>query len=141
MQGKSEQALQNKEEFPSAEVLKETLGASYSAFEALHVLLASMEAAVEWNYYRDGHAWLGKIPYKKKNLGWIHVYRGYFILTCHFTAKHEEAITRLPIPEAVKETFFNTESAGKLRPLSVRVDTERLPQATEVILRFKKGLK
>lgn len=127
--------------FPSAEVLKETLGASYSAFEALHVLLASMEAAVEWNYYRDGHAWLGKIPYKKKNLGWIHVYRGYFILTCHFTAKHEEAITGLPIPEAVKETFFNTESAGKLRPLSVRVDTERLPQATEVILRFKKGLK
>lgn len=133
--------LNDPQKFPSAGVLKETLGASYSAFEALHTLLASMEAATEWNYYRDGHAWLGKMPYKKKNLGWIHVYDGYFILTCHFTAKHEEAIAGLPIPEAVKKAFFHTETAGKLRPLSVRVDSEKLPPEIETILRFKKGLK
>ena len=127
--------------FPSAEVLKETLAASYSAFEALHALLASMDATTEWNYYRDGHAWLGKMPYKKKNLGWIHVYSGYFILTCHFTAKHEEAIAGLAIPEAIKETFFHAETTGKLRPLSVRVDSGKLPPEIETILRFKKGLK
>ncbi|MCC8170957.1 MAG: DUF3788 domain-containing protein [Parabacteroides sp.] len=134
-------SLDDPRTFPSPQVLKETLGASYSAFEALVAWLLSIDAAPEWNYYRDGHGWLGKMPCKKKNLGWIHVYSGYFILTCHFTVKHHEAIAQLPIPEAVKEAFFNTETTARLRPLPVRVDTERLPPEIEVILRFKKGLK
>lgn len=71
-------ALRDGDILPTQEVLEAVLGSSYPAFEELNALLISMEIRPEWNYYRDGKAWLCKMMFKKKNMGWLHVYDGFF---------------------------------------------------------------
>lgn len=51
-------ALRDGDILPTQEVLEAVLGSSYPAFEELNALLIAMEIRPEWNYYRDGKAWL-----------------------------------------------------------------------------------
>ncbi|MDR1632428.1 MAG: DUF3788 domain-containing protein [Dysgonamonadaceae bacterium] len=65
----AELLLREQEIFPSKEVLKNVLGEMiYSVFEELETRLTSDEFALafDWNYYRDGKAWLCKVCRKKK---------------------------------------------------------------------------
>ena len=55
-------ALRDGDILPTQEVLEAILGSSYPAFEELNALLIAMEIRPEWNYYRDGKAWLCKMP-------------------------------------------------------------------------------
>ncbi len=134
-------SLKDKEIFPSDEVLKNVLGASYTAYEALVEALAAIDITPEWNYYRDGNAWLCKMPCKKKNLGWLATYDNYFSITFYFMEKHLEAIAQLDIADSIKETFYQTKATGKLIPMNIRIDSSELPGDVMRILLFKKGLK
>lgn len=133
-------SLKEKEVFPSAEVLKNVLGASYPAYEALVKELAAMDITPEWNYYRDGNAWLCKMPCKKKNLGWIATYDGYFSITCYFMEKHFEGIAQLDIADSIKEAFYQTKPSGKLIPMNIRINSGELPEDVMRMLVFKKSL-
>lgn len=134
-------ALKDKNVFPETDVLKAVLAGSYPAFVRWEKILAEMETALEWRYYRDGQAWLGKMMCGKKNVGWVIVYEGYFKVTFYFMEKHFQAITDADLPETVKKDFFGTEAEGKLKPMSVKVTD--VSQTTDVlaVFRFKKTLK
>lgn len=80
-------ALRDGDILPTQEVLEAVLGSSYPAFEELNALLIAMEIRPEWNYYRDGKAWLCKMMSKKKNMGWLHVYDGFFRVSFFFHGK------------------------------------------------------
>lgn len=67
-------ALKDKETFPTYEVLRATLKDSYPAFRKLEDNLKDAGISIEWNYYNDEKAWMGKLLLKKKNLEWLHVY-------------------------------------------------------------------
>lgn len=71
-------ALRDGDILPTQEVLEAVLGSSYPAFEELNALLISMEIRPEWNYYRDGKAWLCKMMFKKKNMGLVACLRWFF---------------------------------------------------------------
>ena len=137
----SEIRLRDKEIYPSAEVLKAILGGSFAAYEEMIAELAELDITPEWNYYRDGNAWLGKMPFKKKNLGWFHVYEGYFMVTFYFTEKHLEKIAELDISEEIKKAFFMTKPTGKLIAMFITMDTGKLPDDFMKVLLFKKNLK
>ena len=62
-------ALRDGDILPTQEVLETALGSSYPAFEELNALLIAMEIRPEWNYYRDGKAWLCKNFYEMKPVG------------------------------------------------------------------------
>lgn len=133
--------LKNREEYPTDEVLKSVLGESFNAFKTLSDMLPVHEIATEWNYYNDGKAWLCKMPFKKKNLGWIVVYDNFFIITCYFTEKHIPKIVELQVSEKVKEDFFNAKPSGKLIPMSFTVKTKELPDDVLTMILFKKNIK
>lgn len=133
--------LKDKEIFPSDEVLENVLGESFSAFKCLNDALLSYEIIPEWNYYRDGNVWLSKLLFRKKNLGWISVFDGYFSITCYFTEKHIEKIESSAISQSTKEVFYSAKPHGRLIPMTIPVHNNLLPEDVLIMLLFKKGLK
>ena len=134
-------ALRDGNILPTQEVLEAVLGSSDPAFEELNALLIAMEIRPEWNYYRDGKAWLCKMMSKKKNMGWLHVYDGFFRVSFFFMERHLTAIADLNISDCIKEDFYEMKPVGKLLPMSIAVcDKEKLEDVLTV-LRFKKSLK
>ena len=136
----SELALKDKELQPSVEVLQEVLDESFIAFESLCNDLIPHNIIPEWNYYNDGKAWLCKLLFKKKNLAWLGVCDGSFIVTCYFTEKHLEKIADSDISEPVKEAFCVAKPIGRLLPMSITIDTANLPADVLTMILFKKGL-
>ena len=133
--------LGNKEIFPSDDVLENILGESFTAFKCLNDALLSYEIIPEWNYYKDGSAWLCKMLFKKKNLGWISVCDGYFNITCYFTEKHIGKIEDSAISQSTKETFYTAKAHGRLIPMTIPVHNNQLPEDVLIMLLLKKGLK
>ncbi len=133
--------LKNKEIFPSDEVLATILGESFVAFKCLNDAFSLHEIIPEWNYYRDGNAWLCKMLFKKKNLGWISVCDGYFNITCYFTEKYIEKIEGSAISQSTKEAFYRAKPCGRLIPMTILVHNNQLPEDVVIMVLFKKGLK
>lgn len=134
-------ALRDGDILPTQEVLEAILGSSYPAFEELNALLIAMEIRPEWNYYRDGKAWLCKMMFKKKNMGWLHVYDGFFRVSFFFMERHLTAIADLNISDCIKEDFYEMKPVGKLLPMSIAVGDKEKLEDVLTVLRFKKSLK
>lgn len=134
-------ALRDGDILPTQEVLEAILGSSYPAFEELNALLIAMEIRPEWNYYRDGKAWLCKMMFKKKNMGWLHVYDGFFRVSFFFMERHLTAIADLNISDCIKEDFYEMKPVGKLLPMSIAVGDKEKLEDVLTILRFKRSLK
>ncbi len=127
---------------PDDSLLEKTLGSSFRLYKSLRETLAPDGVTFDWNYYKDGGAWLCKVTRKKKTLCWISPWEGSFRAGFYFTEKHVPAIAELPIADAVKEAFFRAKSIGKLIPLSFTIDdaTAGLDDLLTVAA-FKKELK
>jgi hypothetical protein len=128
--------------FPSNEVLKNVLAESYPAFEQLSAILTNEQGLVlEWNYYKDGHAWLCKVLNRKKNLFWLPAWNMFFKASFYFTEKHLESFASLDISEALKEELYRAKPTGKLLPLQFEIRTvEQLSDLLKIV-EFKKNLK
>lgn len=133
--------LKDKNIPPTNEVLASVLESSFPAFEELSRLFAEEGLIPEWNYYNDGKAWLCKILSKKKNLGWLVPYQGYFKVTAYFTEKHLDKIAGLDVSENIKEEFYRSKLAGKLIPMPIIVSGKKQIQDVLNMILFKKGLK
>jgi len=137
----SEIRLRDKEIFPTDEVLENILGESFIALKYLNDTLLPHQIIPEWNYYKDGSAWLCKLLFKKKNLGWISVCDGYFNITCYFTEKYIDKIENSAISKITREAFYNVKANGKLIPMTIIVAHNDLPEDVLIMLLLKKGLK
>lgn len=115
-------ALTDKLTVPDETVLGNVLGQTKPLLDSL--LHRAAQATPVWNYYNDGKAWLGKLMYKKKNLGWLHVYHGYFKVTVYFTEKTAPEVAALHLPERIIGDFPDVRHSGKLIPLSVTPESE-----------------
>ena len=127
--------------FPDKEGLKSALKDDFSKFEEFSGLLSELGITPEWNYYKDGGAWLGKMLLKKKNMGWIAVFDGYFSITFYFLERHLEAISELNISEQIKENFCRAKPHGKLLPMQIRVEDSETIKDIVTVIQLKKGLK
>lgn len=134
-------ALKDKEQFPTPEVLSTILKGSFPAYEQLEKELADAGTGIEWKYYNDGKAWMGKLMAKKKNLGWLHVYSGFFTVTCFCMEKHLETIAASALPQQVKDQVLGEAFDSKLKPM--RIAIRAVEQIADVykLLDFKKRLK
>lgn len=134
-------ALKDKEQFPTPEVLSTILKGSFPAYEQLEKELADAGTGIEWKYYNDGKAWMGKLMAKKKNLGWLHVYSGFFTVTCFCMEKHLETIAASALPQQVKDQVLGEAFDSKLKPM--RIAVRAVEQIADVykLLDFKKRLK
>ncbi|WP_260393693.1 DUF3788 domain-containing protein [Dysgonomonas mossii] len=96
---------------------------------------------LEWRYYNDGKAWLGKAVYKKKTIFWLSVWEGFFKTSFFFTEKHLEAIAKLDISGTIKDEFAKAKTIGKLIPMIFDVNKENQLGDLLTVVWFKKSLK
>lgn len=100
-----------------------------------------LELSPEWNYYRDGKAWLCKVIYKKKTVFWLSLWDKCIKTSFFFTEKTRGGIMELPISEKIKKDFEQAKLTGKLVSLIMDIDSkEKLKDLVEVI-NYKKSLK
>jgi len=117
------QLLRDPQIYPEKEVLMAVLGNSFATFDELTAILSSEKYRFDfqWNYYKDGKAWLCKVCYKKKTVFWLSVWDKFFKTSFFFTEKNVAGILALEIEEQIKEAFSNGKHIGKLIPLIVNV--------------------
>ncbi len=128
---------------PTKVVLTQALGDSFPVFEALMKTISDSPYGLvpEWNYYKDGKAWLCKVGYKKKTIFWLSVWAGFFKTAFYFTEKNCSGVLELEIQEKIKEDFSLKKTIGKLIPLVMNIDrTEQLEDLIKII-EYKKSLK
>ncbi len=136
--------LRNAEIYPSDDVLKDALGEVYGGvLNSFFKTITDDEYGlnIEWRYYNDGKAWLGKVLHKKKTILWLSVWEGFFKVSFYFTEKHLEAIATLDISESFKEDFCKAKPAGRLIPMIIDIKTDNQLKDLLTVVRFKKSLK
>lgn len=134
-------ALKDKSMIPETEVLKKVLAGSYVAFVQWKQRQVEIGIVLEWKYYNDGKAWMGKMMLGKRNMGWLFIYSGYFTVTFYFMERHLRAIADSDIPENIRQDFYRTKGTGKLMPMSVKIDNGLKVAEALKILYLKKELK
>ena len=135
--------LRDADIFPSDKILEEALGEGFNVLVSFLETITNNEYALtlEWRYYNDGKAWLGKAVYKKKTIFWLSVWEGFFKTSFFFTEKHLEAIAKLDISGTIKDEFAKAKTIGKLIPMIFDVNKENQLGDLLTVVWFKKSLK
>jgi len=116
---------------PTSEVLEQTLGGSYSAYEAFQDALPGLEIEQEWQWYTPHKAWFAKGQHfwttprgtrKEKNLYWLHVYEGYFSVAVWFKEKNRAEVLMADVSEKTKQLIRDAETMGKMPTFPVVFD-------------------
>lgn len=135
--------LRDADIFPSDKILEDALGEGFNVLVSFLESITNNEYALtlEWRYYNDGKAWLGKAVYKKKTIFWLSVWEGFFKTSFFFTEKHLEAIAKLDISETIKDEFAKAKTIGKLIPMIFDVNKANQLGDLLTVVWFKKSLK
>lgn len=131
-------ALTNKDQYPDSEILEAVLEKSFPLYQRTVQALSADDIQITWNYYNDGKAWMGKLLWKKKNLGWLHIYNGLFKITIYFTEKHRSGIEVLDINPHIKSSFLQSPTVGKLLPMTFQMEQEKELSDLLYIIGYKK---
>ena len=116
---------------PTSEILAQTLGASFSAYEAFQEALPKLEIEQEWQWYTPYKAWFAKGQHfwttprgahKEKNLYWLHVYDEAFSVAVWFKEKNREEILRADVSEKTRRLIRDAQTMGKMPTFPVVFD-------------------
>ena len=135
--------LKDPQVFPDEKVLKNALADSYKAYEEMIKTITGPEYGLvpQWNYYKDGKAWLCKVGFKKKTVFWLSVWDGYFKAGFYFVERHCPGVLELDIDKSIKEDFKSKKPIGTLFPLAIEM--RRIEQVKDLltVIEYKKSLK
>ncbi|NDV67616.1 DUF3788 family protein [Dysgonomonas sp. 25] len=135
--------LRNPDLYPDEKVLGDVLGDVYPVLFKLTEMMESPDygLTINWNFYKDGKAWLGKVAGKKKTVFWLSIWEGHFKLSFYFTPKNWMGVMDLDIDPAIKEDFERIDKTTRLIALIIAVDSrEQLNDILQVI-KYKLSLK
>ena len=127
---------------PTKDVLENALGRSFKTYEDLMDTIAGKNYGLlpDWNYYKDGKAWLCKVQHKKKTVFWLSVWDKYFKLSFYFTVKTSKGINALAIDSSIKNSFKANKPAGRLLPLVINVSKKGQLKDILKIIEYKISL-
>ena len=110
-------------ELPSNHTLERALGDSYPTYEIFQEALPQLDIEQEWQWYTPYKAWFAKGQHwwttargtkKEKNLYWLYVYKGYFIVAVWFKEKNRNEILNADVSEKTRQLILNAETMGKV---------------------------
>jgi hypothetical protein len=129
--------------FPDNVVLENALAESYLVYtEMIETITGNNYGlAAQWNYYKDGKAWLCKMCYKNKTIFWLSVWDKFFKTSFYFTEKNGAGIADIDIDEGLKKSFYNKKPVGKLIPLTINISTKIQLKDLLKLIEYKKNLK
>ena len=146
------QMLRNPDIEPTSEVLEEILGTAYSTYVKFLSEMERREIHLEWRYYPDGKAWLGKGLHhwtgsrggkKEVTVFWLSVWEGYFKLTIYFPEKVRSEVMTLSLSDKLKQRIVETDQMGKLKffPVVFELHTDESFDAVLTLSEFRKNIK
>jgi len=136
--------LRDSEINPTNEVLEKALGKDiFQFYETLIKTITNVEFELkpEWNFYKDGKAWLCKVTYKNKTIFWLSIWEKCIKTGFYFTEKTRLGIFSLQINKKIVQDFEKTKTVGKLFPLVVEIDKKSQLEDLKEIIKYKKSLK
>ncbi|MCC5929998.1 MAG: DUF3788 family protein [Cyclobacteriaceae bacterium] len=132
------QLLRDEQTFPFEDIIAQSLGEKlYDLYQLLLLNLKSAGLNLEWRYYKDGKAWLGKVTHNKKTVFWLSLWEGYIKAGFYFTEKHRSGVEDLDVSAEIKSAFGQTGNIGKLIPWIIDIDQEESLSALKKIIGFK----
>jgi len=138
------QLLRDAEITPTMDVLENIVGKDiFSVYEKIYKTITSSEFELnpEWNFYKDGKAWLCKVSYKKKTVFWLSVWDTGIKTGFYFTEKTRSGVLNLAINDEIKQRFESVKLIGKLIPLTLVVENEAQLDDLKKLIVYKKALK
>ena len=126
---------------PEDSVLESVLGKKCKNYNEFVNKINGLNLIIEWNYYKDGKSWLGKILMKKKNICWLSVWNTGFKLTFYFSEKTIDGIYELDIDNEIKKIASEMKPVGKLRPIILLIDNKKRIIDCIKIIEYKMRLK
>lgn len=131
--------LTNRDTYPTNEVLQQHFSdAEYTLYRQLLDGLHQNDLREEWNYYNDGKSWLGKILFKKKNLGWISYLETGLQIGVYFGERVWPQVPALEVDERIKSKLPQIKKSGKLYGVIIPISDEAYVQAALQLVLFKK---
>ena len=136
---------------PTSNVVEQTLGESYTAYEIFQEALPNLEIEQEWQWYTPYKAWFAKGQHfwttprgakKEKNLYWLYVYEGYFSVAVWFKEKNRAEVLKAEVSEKTKRLIRDAKTMGKLPTFPVVLDITTAEPLTDIytLLDCKKRL-
>ena len=146
------QLLRNPDIEPTRDVLANALGSAAAAYIQFIKGMKSRDIEVEWRYYNDGKAWLGKGLYqwtgvrggqKKVTAFWLGVWDGFFKVTIFIPEKARCDASNLPVNDDIKNMISESNQMGKLKffPLTFDIHSDELLNDIYILANFRKMLK
>ena len=143
--------LRDPELMPTSELLEQTLGDSFSVYEAFQEALPGLEIEQEWQWYTPHKAWFAKGQHfwttprgtkKEKTLYWLHVFEGCFNVAVWFLEKNRAEILHADVNESTKQLIRDAETMGKMATFPVVFEITRAQQLADVctLIECKKRL-
>ena len=129
---------------PTPAVIENALGSDvFAVYHEMMEIISSDEFQLnpEWNYYKDGKAWLCKVTFRKKTIFWLSVWEKKFNTGFYFTENTRSGIFDLPVSDEVKTNFQEMKTVGKLFPLLLEIDKKEQLEDLKAIIIYKKSLK
>lgn len=134
--------LTNKDEYPTNEILQNYFTETeFKLYEQLLDSLHKSELQVEWNYYRDGKSWLGKIVFNKKNLGWISYLETGLQVGVYFGERLWPQVLALDLDERIQSRLPQIEKNGKLYGIIIPITDRAYVETALSLVQFKKAAK
>lgn len=135
--------LTNKDQFPTEEVIFSHIGKSKTHWESLfkHIHANHPDFNEEWRYYNDGKSWLLKVTQKKKTIFWTTVVSKMFRITFYFGDKAEPVILSSPLPEEIKKDFVEGKRYGKIRGITLLMNSKKNIEAAKELITIKLNTK
>ena len=138
------QLLRDPEVKPTEQIIRDIYDDKlFGVYKELYKTITNpeLELSPEWNYYRDGKAWLCKVIYKKKTVFWLSLWDKLIKTSFFFTEKTRGGVMELPISEKIKHDFQEVKNTGKLFALIMDINTKEQIKDFVEIIKYKKSLK
>lgn len=149
MTSAKQQLLRDPNVQPSNDVISTALGEAIGTYAKFVNELASHDIQLEWRYYSDGKAWLGKGLYKwtgarggqnQTTVFWLSVWDGFFKVTIYIPEKARLDTLGLPLDGEARSMIENSKSMGKLKfyPLVFELVSDEMFESIFSLVDFKK---
>lgn len=91
-----QQLLSDPNQKPTDKLFKSILDDKvYNILKKIDQTILEAGLLLEWRYYNDGKAWLGKVTYKNKTVVWLSVWKEFIKAGFYFTEKARPSVLEL----------------------------------------------
>ena len=153
MKSNYKQLLRNPDIQPTSDIIVEALQDANDSYIKFLNELANQDIDLEWRYYTDGKAWLGKGLYKwlgvrggqkVTTVFWLSIWEAFFKITIYIPEKARDDLFSLPLNNTVKQMINDSKQMGnrlKFFPLVFELNSNESFGQIHILFDFKKSLK